>query len=513
MKILLAGPGTGKTTKIKDLIARLDNPKQCLILSFTNATVNDLLKNLSAEGVSQDNCMTLHKFAIKYNHDNSKHVLLQNETKILEQAAKQTGIDFLVLCEHLQATTFEQMIDRFVVFARVNDIYLQEKLQSFKYLIIDEYQDFNPHEQALIELLLGYFEETIILGDDDQCIYDFKDASSEKIIEFHNDPTIEKIDHEHRCYRCPDKIVEHATNLIKNNKKRVDKEWHKSGKKGELLYMQKKSMEEAAIYVVDNVKRLSQLAPTASILILAPVKFITEPIAEKLSAEGIKFEDANASKIDFNLIKKSWEIKTHFGNYKYLNLLFLGYMNLTQRKPLYGILKSHIETGLNYEELFNKLSKKLSAEMLAQYDDVSQMISLDAYQGLKELYDGIPDGDVNEKLEKMFRNNEADNIQEKIRLMTIHKSKGLGSDYVFVLGLTEGILPSKKKGSDSIEGQRRLFYVAMTRAQKCLCLISILKIPGKFTKKLDAADFKFDYINKLWNGKASRFISELKLKN
>jgi DNA helicase-2/ATP-dependent DNA helicase PcrA len=95
--------------------------------------------------------------------------------------------------------------------------------------------------------------------------------------------------------------------------------------------------------------------------------------------------------------------------------------------------------------------------------------------------------------------------------MSIHKSKGLGEDYVFVLGLTDGILPNQKAGIDSIESQRRLFYVAMTRAKKCLCIISILKIPGKYARKMNIEKFSFDKYKKLWNGKASVFVSELKL--
>lgn len=511
MKILLAGPGTGKTTRIKDLIAQWDNAKQCLVLSFTNATVNDLLKNLSGEGVSQDNCMTLHKFAIKYNHDNSRHILLPNEIAILEQTAKQTGQDFLNLCNQLSATTFDQMISRFVEFASANELYLRQKLSGFKYLIVDEYQDFNPNEQALIDLLVSNFEEIIILGDDDQCIYDFKDASSKKIIEFYNDITVGRIDHEHKCHRCPDEVVEHATNLIKNNKNRIDKQWHKSGKKGNLIYLQQQSLDDAADYVLHNVKRIASHDPEAAILILAPVKFAIDPIAEKLTAEGIDFENKNKPQIDSELVEKSWEIKACFGSFKYLNLLFLGYKKMAQRKRLYDTLKLQLATGLNFEDLFNTVSNKLPAEVLAQHSDAVQMMSLGKYERVKKLFDEVAEGTTDEKLEKIFHNREED-AGKKIKLMSIHKSKGLGSEYVFVVGLTEGILPNKKAGSDSIEAQRRLFYVGITRAKKCLCLISILKIPGKFVNKINKADFKYDYSNRLWNGKASRYISELKLK-
>lgn len=512
MKILLAGPGTGKTTKIRELVGQFGGGGQCLILSFTNATVNDLLNSLSSVGVSEGNCMTLHKFAVKYNHDVSRHILFLEEELILKQTAKQTSISFLDICDYLHATTFDQMIDRFVSFAKTNRVYLEEKLTQFKYLIVDEYQDFNPHEQALIDLLLPYFSDSIILGDDDQCIYDFKDASNEKIINLFNDSLNEKIDHEHKCFRCPDKVVEHATNLIINNKQRVDKKWLKSGKNGHLIHVQKQDLEESADYVLRNVKRIQENDSDASIFVLAPVGFVCDPIKERFLAEGIDFEDASLSKTDPALIEKTWEVRSLFGSHKYLNLFLLGYRKMTQHKLLYSLLVSHLKSGPDYNELFEKLSKKLPDDVLKQYGNLSEMLSLDVYGEVRLLYDNAEGKTEEEKLERLFLKKENADSIKKIRVMSIHKSKGLGAEYVFIVGLTEGILPNKKDGIDSMESQRRVFYVGMTRAKKCLCLISVLKIPGKFANRVNKADFQFDYKKHLWNGRASRFIDELKLK-
>lgn len=75
MKILLAGPGTGKTTNIQKIIEEKQDPSLVLVISFTNATVDDLKKSLVLKGVKEECCMTLHKFAVKYNHDRTRHVL------------------------------------------------------------------------------------------------------------------------------------------------------------------------------------------------------------------------------------------------------------------------------------------------------------------------------------------------------------------------------------------------------------------------------------------------------
>ena len=117
-----------------------------------------------------------------------------------------------------------------------------------------------------------------------------------------------------------------------------------------------------------------------------------------------------------------------------------------------------------------------------------------------------------EKLENMLK--KIEEMEEKnIKIMSIHKSKGLGADFVFMIGLNEGIMPNKKKGNDSIESQRRLFYVGITRTKEQLFLYSNVQIKGEHAHKVNKDDFKYDYKSKVWNGKASSFISELKLKN
>src|SRR3989344_204133 len=163
MKILLAGPGTGKTTNIKNIVSAHGDGSKFLILSFTNATVDDLKNNLQEQGVTESNCMTLHKFAVKYNHDNSRHVLERKEVDELYWISKGTQIMFNDLCNFLVCTTFDQMIERFVGYAKTNPLYLKEKLSNYDTLIVDEYQDFNVAEQELIDVLIEKIETSYVL--------------------------------------------------------------------------------------------------------------------------------------------------------------------------------------------------------------------------------------------------------------------------------------------------------------------------------------------------------------
>lgn len=510
MKVLLAGPGTGKTTNIQSIISAKGDPTGTLVISFTNATVNDLKKSLLPIGVSEQNCMTLHKFAIKYNHDKTRHVLESREIDELETIATGTSIDFKSLCNHLSCTTFDQMIERFVSYAKTNKVYLQTELSKYSTLIVDEYQDFNKNEQELIDLIIEIIEDVYILGDDDQCIYDFKDASNDKIIALHNDATHEKLDHEHRCYRCPDVVVEHATNLIKNNTQRVDKKWEKTGKKGELFNHQFSLTSEMAQYVVSEIKTITTSSPEEGILILSPVGFIADVVADELNKGGVAYKNYFVGKVNEELLIKSWKLRILFGDHKYLNLVFFGYKILLSRRPFYELLKKHYSGGINFDELYALLLSRLPAEVTTEYSSVEGALATTEFKDLQELYKNSEGNNEAEKLEKLFVIKEED-TEEKIKLMSLHKSKGLGAEHVFMVGLVEGIIPHRGKGNDTIESQRRLFYVGMTRAKKKLHLLSSVNLEGRYVHTVNKADFRLDYRTKLYKGKASTFIAELKL--
>ena len=128
------------------------------------------------------------------------------------------------------------MIKSCLQFLKANPAYAKEKIGTLDLLIVDEFQDFNAVERELVYQLSNYAAETIILGDDDQSIYDWKDADPEGIIELFKDSRVEKIKHDNKCHRCPDVVVEHATFLIKRNIRRVDKIWEKTGKDGKLAF-------------------------------------------------------------------------------------------------------------------------------------------------------------------------------------------------------------------------------------------------------------------------------------
>jgi DNA helicase-2/ATP-dependent DNA helicase PcrA len=507
MKILLAGPGTGKTTNIQTLIKENFDAAAVLVISFTNATVDDLKKALVPIGVNKNSCMTLHKFAVKHNHDISRHVLDPVEIDELDQISERTGIGFNDLCNFLSATTFDQMVTRFVTFAKANPEYLKERLSEYSVLIVDEYQDFNTPEQNLIDLLVPLMDAHI-LGDDDQCIYDFKDASNEKIIQLFGDAAHEKMAHEHKCYRCPDIVVERATRLIKNNQKRVAKDWKMTGKKGNLIVRQFATSAASARYVAEEAKKILDTSEDDEVLILSPVGFYAEPVIQELNAAGIDHKNFFLKRISVEIMEKGWVIKTLFGDYTYLNLVLLGYRRLSNRVKFYALIKMHYDSGQHFADLFAFLSKYLPDEIKVTYQDVDTALADLFFNDLKELYGQADGKTVSEKLEKMFILVD-DKDKSRVKVMSIHKSKGLGADHVFMVGLVEGVIPNRVKGNDTIESQRRLFFVGMTRAKKTLHLLSSVGLEGKYVNRVSKGDFKFDVRSRMYKGRVSRFIEEI----
>jgi superfamily I DNA/RNA helicase len=296
VRMLLAGPGTGKTRKIKELIKAYPDAKKVLVLSFTNATITDLHTSFKEAGIAIDgsNCMTLHKYAMILNHLDGYQVLNENESRILTRYAQRMGMKFTDLCTALKCITYDEMIAGCASYVSNNPAYAKEKIGDIDLLIVDEYQDFNQNERDLIDLIIKHTADVVILGDDDQSIYGFKDADPAAIIALHRDTSIDKIPHEHKCYRCPDAVVEAASNLIQHNSaSRVAKDWHPSGKPGDLIIEQFMTQRETAEYVVTEIEKIyasfvaTEEMPKPQIMVLVPVKVALGELATLLDEIGL----------------------------------------------------------------------------------------------------------------------------------------------------------------------------------------------------------------------------------
>lgn len=514
MKIILAGPGTGKTTKVKSIIRNdYSDANNILVLSFTNATINDLKSSFS--GFENVSCYTLHSYALKINHLPALHVLDDDsETPVIRKYSDKLEINFNELCSFLQCIRFKDMIKQCISFIKENRAYAVENIGSLDLLIVDEFQDFNEVERELVYLLSNHANETLILGDDDQSIYGFKDADPDGIISLYNDANVEKIEHENKCYRCPDIIVDYCSNLIRRNKHRVEKEWKKSNKEGEVVFEQKLTQAETHKYICNEIENIKKHSQENSILILSPVGFYIDQLKELLKAEGIEYVDFWTTKISLELRLNIWWLKALYSDHKILFILLLGKtLKLLNKKSFMDILEKAFRENFDEQSLIEQIDKyfpKPYSNYLTSSIPISDFFS--QHSEFQEFKEHIDEEDVIDSLNSLERNiNPILSFREdSVNIMSIHKSKGLQADYVFIIGLNEGVIPNDIRGIDTIEAQRRLLFVGMTITLKRLFMISTVEWEGKYVHKVDKSQFKYKYVKKLYYGKTSRFVGEMK---
>lgn len=515
MQILLASPGTGKTTKIKSIIdSEYSEASNILVLSFTNATIDSLTKDFKE--YKNVRCHTLHQYALIINHLTQNHILIEPEIKHLKKFARKASIDFNSICQQLECMTFDMMIESSIEFIKSNPAYAEEKIGKIDLVVVDEFQDFNELERNLVFLIFKYADQTIVLGDDDQSIYDFKNADPEALIELYNDDGAEKIEHEHICYRCPDVVVNNCATLISKNEIRVIKDWNVSKKKGELSALQANGQAKVCQFILDKITEIREGAPTDTFLILSHVRIATNAVIASLLENGTEIVNFWRPKIEPDQLYLIWWLRSIYSRHRLLNLIFILCEHRHYTPKLIFEFREYFKNTSKLQELIELI---LSYKCMATYHEL--IISPPTFE---ELIAKFPEFKMFEKfidaanIEKsasdiMRMINEPTKFEKtKINIMSIHKSKGLQADNVFILGLAEGLLPNRSQGTDTIEAQRRLLYVGMTRAQKRLWLLSNVywKTSDILGSMADKTQFKYQRRDHMV-GKISSFINEMQL--
>ena len=512
MKILLAGPGTGKTSRVKEIIAT-DYPaaERILVLSFTKATVRDLTSSFADHPNVE--CFTLHGYALKINHLKNRYILDgRREEYVLSDLAAAIDIDFSFFCEQLDCITFDAMITECFAFLKANPVYGAEQVGQLDLLIVDEYQDFNPTERGLIEQIARFATETVILGDDDQSIYGFKDADPEGIIQLFEDRSVVKLDHANMCWRCPDVVIDHARKLIGRNARRVEKAWNATGKPGTYATKQTLSQPEAVAYVISEIEKARATNSEASFLVLSPMGFCVEGLVEALLARAIPCVDFWSNPITPEDYIRVWWLRAIFTNRSVLNLLLL-WKTLTPhfRKKLRGVLKEAFNTGFNKAEVLGSIREMFDNALARHIGNPPTLNDFVEQQPLyAELVARLDEANLAALADSLLAdiNPTKDFGRGCVNVMSIHKSKGLEAEVVFIVGLVDGVLPNDSHGIDTIEAQRRLLFVGVTRALGALHLVFWVEW-GDEVHKVDKSKFNYKYTKACYYGKASRFVGEM----
>ena len=394
-----------------------------------------------------------------------------------------------------------------------------EKFQErFKYILIDEYQDTNEAQYILTKMISNKYKNICVVGDNDQSIYSFRGSNYKNILNFENDYKDAKVIMLERNYRSNKNILDIANCVIKNNKLRKDKNlWTDKETDKKAVYYRALNEADEANYVLEKIEELRKDTPLSEIAVLYRTNAQSRNIEEALLKANIPYKVVGSI-----YFYKRKEIKDLLA---YLNVIYnsnddvnlLRIINVPKRKigtktienlenqasilgqSIYDTIESGKE--LEFKKIIEDIKEKkdnMSLTELIDYvldktgmkDELVSEKTLESEVRLENLeeFKSITKSFEEEKgvvsLEEFLDElslvsdvTEYKDNTEVVTLMTVHSSKGLEFNNVFVVGLEEGIFPHSNSfdSSNDLEEERRLFYVAVTRARDNLWLINSKK--------------------------------------
>ena len=449
----------------------------------------------------------------------------------------------------LNACDFGDLILHCVKIFENNEDICKIYSKNFKYILVDEYQDTNVIQSKWLNYLSSHHKNLCCVGDDDQSIYSWRGAEIKNFLEFDKYYENTKIIRLEKNYRSTQNILNTASFLIKNNKNRVGKKIYTDGEKGDLINLScYKSGKDEAINTGDKIERLKNDFGFNNMAILVRAIFQTREFEERFLKigipyriiGGIKFYEraeikdclsylriVNQHKDDLaferivNVPKRSIGDTTinTISNYAKSNKISLiesskKLLELNKIKPktkigLSSIIKliekwsrDHLN-GTNHVKLLQTIMDESGySSMLKNKKDLENE---NRVENIKELMNAMKEFDnLDSFLEHVSLATSIDQDWEgqKVNLMTMHASKGLEFDVVFLPGWEEGLFPHQKsieeKGDKGLEEERRLAYVGITRAKK---LVNVSFSMNRF--------YQGDWMDSM----ASRFVEELPEEN
>lgn len=387
----------------------------------------------------------------------------------------------------------------------------------YKYIMVDEYQDTNDLQYKLLKKLCKNHENICVVGDDDQSIYGWRGARIDNILNFKDQFKDTKVIRLEENYRSTTPILSAANELIDHNRNRLGKSLKSTIGSGDEIELMESIDESAeAAKIAKKIKiLLSQGVKAPDIAILYRINALSRSLEEWLNKEkipykmvgGIKFYERAEIKDIISYLRLVTNQNDDFSLRRIINRPKRGLGNVSLAKlekvafeAKVSLFKA-IEILDENDDAFSKKTRQSLSEFSANLQDLSANDSvyslidkLEAKFGIKKYYESLPDGaeraanidefyalikdqikqnpsfELEEFLNELTLTSEADGISdEMISIMSVHASKGLEFKHLFVIGLEEGFFPLIGDGSD-IEEERRLAYVAITRAKQNLAL-------------------------------------------
>jgi len=393
--------------------------------------------------------------------------------------------------------------------------------QKYQYIMIDEYQDTNELQLKLLQKLCCAHTNLCVVGDDDQSIYGWRGANIRNIMEFDQDFSGAVTFKLEENYRSREPILKVANALIEHNRSRLGKQLISSrGTGDEVTILNSNDENEEARKIAQKIAKLLESGVNAKdIAVLYRVNVLSRSIEEGLNRAGIAYKLVGGLRFydraeikdlisylrvitnfhdDFSFKRIANKPKRGLGKASIDKLELAAHANETS---IFEYLKNVPLEEL--EALVKKKNSKTLKDFIADIEHIAKVAEESTYEfidvledtfHLKDIYKGMQDEDervlnmdefyglfrdfvknspessLDEFLNELTLQSEQDQVEgESIYMMSIHASKGLEFDHVFIIGLEEGFLPLVGDGSD-LEEERRLGYVSFTRAKESLNL-------------------------------------------
>lgn len=575
--IVLAGPGSGKTLVITQRVRYLIEayhvrPQEILVITFTKAAAQEMQSRFQAlsrqRGVTFGTFHAVFFHILKYAYHYSAANILTEEKKyqILQRLLSESGLHFedeketlseiaseisvvkneQIPLEHYYSKSCPEEVFR-GFYRKYEEMHRREGLLDFddmmtmtyelltqradilaawqrhyRYILVDEFQDINLLQYAILRLLADPERNLFIVGDDDQSIYRFRGAKPEIMLNFPKDyPDAKQIVLD-RNFRSVASVIRAAQLVIRENTKRFAKRAvHVRKGQGQIDIREFSGQEHESLYLIKKVQEsLEGGIPPNEIAVLYRTNQGARPYAERLMEFNIPFEMRDAlPNIYEHWIAKDLFAYLHLARERLDRTEFLQVMNRPKRyiardaidakvisletlRTYYEdkdwmldridrleldlrMLKdmapyaavNYIRYGMNYEEYLQEYAKarRMKPEELTDILDEIQD-GCRPFKTVEAWYEHLTA--YKERLLEQRGKKERD--PDAITLATLHSAKGLEFQEVFLVDVNEGTIPHRKASMEAdLEEERRLFYVGMTRAKDRLHLFYVRERYGK----------------------------------
>ena len=500
--------------------------------SDAKSLVKTVIKELNLDLKMYDPKSTLIKISAAKNNMQNPDAMLSIATNINEQKLSQIYSGYNNALKDNNALDFDDLLIKPIdIFSKHPDI-LQKYQEKYKYILVDEYQDTNKPQFKFINLLSKLNNNVFVVGDDDQSIYGWRGADISNILNFKNAYNKAKIVKLEENYRSTQNILDAAWSIVSRNQNRADKKlWTKNKDGSKINIISAYNERDEAFRIIKDISstKSNKNISYNKFLILYRTNAQSRAIEDVLIKNGIlynivggvKFYDRKEVKdvlaymrfivnpndsisfdriVNFPIrgIGKTSIAKIHdclsssniMNSLMELEQIKIGKKQLMNLKEFRDMIKGYSKRAK--EDKPSIIMKDLLSDIKLKdfYLNQNTSESDERWANIEELISGIVEYEHNNEnptldsyLEEVSLFTDIDSLNDnddKVTMMTIHSSKGLEFDYVYIVGLEKGLFPIERMFEDeNIEEERRLFYVALTRAQNAVSL-SYAKSRRKF---------------------------------